>query len=91
MMTKNQLIKMASGRCSLSQVDIAEAFNTVLDCIRLELAAKGEVRIQGFGNFSVTQSKPRTYYNVKEGCTKVSEPHGVVKFKPAAELKANVY
>lgn len=86
-MNKNDLVASVAQAAGLSKVDAAKAVDGVLDVIKGALAGGDEVRLVGFGTFSVTKRaasegrNPRTGEAIKIPASK--QP----KFKAGAALK----
>ena len=56
-MNKNDLVTAVSGSAGLSKVDSAKAVDSVFDSITGSLKGGNEVRLVGFGTFSVANRK----------------------------------
>ena len=56
-MNKNDLVGQVAQDTGLSKVDAARAVDSVFDNIAGSLKNKGEVRLVGFGTFSVSHTK----------------------------------
>lgn len=86
-MNKNDLVAAVAGQSSLSKADAAKAVDAVFDCIADELKKGGDVRLVGFGTFSVAKRaasmgrNPRTGEAIKIAASK--QP----KFKAGKGLK----
>ena len=59
-MNKNDLIASISSSAGLSKQDATRCVETILDTISNALKRGEEVRLVGFGTFSVTQRKATT-------------------------------
>ena len=59
-MNKQELIGHVADRAGLSRTDSARAVETMLEVITSTLKRGDEVRLVGFGNFSVTRRKAST-------------------------------
>jgi DNA-binding protein HU-beta len=86
-MNKQELITQVADRSGLSRSDASRAVETMLDIITATLKKGDEVRLVGFGNFSVTRRKPSTGRNPRTG-----EPMQIAaslqpKFRPGKLLK----
>ena len=66
-MNKNDLISQVADDTGLSKVDATKAVDAVLDNIAGSLSNGGEVRLVGFGTFSVTHRKATTGRNPRTG------------------------
>ena len=59
-MNKQELIGHVADRAGLSRNDAARAVETMLEVVTSALKRGDEVRLVGFGNFSVTRRKAST-------------------------------
>src|SRR6185295_11937297 len=80
-MNKQELIGHVADRAGLSRNDAMRAVETMLEVITSTLKRGDEVRLVGFGNFSVTGRNPRTGEPMQIKAT--SQP----KFRPGKVLK----
>lgn len=86
-MNKNELIAAVAEVSALSRNDATKAVEAVLDTIQNTLADGGEVRLVGFGTFTVAKRKASTGRNPRTG-----EPMNIAasnqpKFKAGKSLK----
>lgn len=89
-MNKNDLIAQVADSADLSKADAAKAVDCVFDTISAELARGNEVRLVGFGTFSVTQRAASEGRNPRTG-EKIQIPASKQpKFKAGKNLKASV-
>ena len=85
-MNKNDLVSAVSGNAGLSKSDAAKAVDGVFDSISGALSSGGEVRIVGFGTFSVANRKATTGRNPRTG-EKVNTPKKkTIHFKMSKDL-----
>ena len=89
-MNKNELIGAVAGKCDMSKAGAAEAVEAVLDCVTGALKAGDEVRLLGFGNFSVANRKATTARNPRTGETINVPASKAPKFKAGKALKEAV-
>ncbi len=89
-MKKNDLIANVATRSGLSKADSSRALEAVLDTITSELSRGGEVRIIGFGTFSVSNRSATTGRNPRTGAVINIPASKQPKFKAGAPLKASV-
>lgn len=89
-MKKNDLIANVATRSGLSKADSGRALEAVLDTITNELSRGGEVRIIGFGTFSVSNRSATTGRNPRTGAVINIPASKQPKFKAGAPLKAAV-
>lgn len=86
-MNKNDLISQVAGQANLSKADAARAVDSVFDSIAGALSGKGEVRLVGFGTFSVTHRKATTGRNPRTGEAIQIKASNQPKFKAGKALK----
>ena len=89
-MKKNDLIANVATHSGLSKADSGRALDAVLDTITNELSRGGEVRIIGFGTFSVSNRSATTGRNPRTGDVINIPASKQLKFKAGAPLKAAV-
>ena len=86
-MNRNELVDAVAGRANLSKKDAGEAVEAVFDSIADALKGGSEVRLVGFGTFSVASRaasegrNPRTGEKIKIAASKQA------KFKPGKRLR----
>lgn len=89
-MNKNDLIAYVAENAELSKTDATRAIDAMIDGITEGLKSAGEVRLVGFGTFTVSQRaattgrNPRTGEEIKIAATKNA------KFKAGKQLKDSV-
>jgi len=66
-MNKQELISHVAERSGLNRNDVTRAVETMLDVITATLKRGDEVRLVGFGNFSVTRRKASVGRNPRTG------------------------
>jgi len=86
-MNKQELIGEVADRAGLSRNDASRAIETMLEIVTSTLKRGDEVRLVGFGNFSVTRRKASIGRNPRTG-----EPMPIAsslqpKFRPGKVLK----
>ncbi len=89
-MNKHDLVSAVSGSAGISKADAGKAVDGVFDNITSSLQAGNDVRLVGFGTFSVAQRKATTGRNPRTG-----EPINIparkqAKFKAGKALKEAV-
>lgn len=88
--SKSDLIEGIASSHSLTKAKASEVVDGVLAAISVSLKSGAEVRLQGLGTFSVTNSTARTGRNPRTGETiQIAAKRGV-KFKPATSLSSAV-
>ena len=66
-MNKSELVASVSEKAGLSKTDAASAVDAVFDTVQGELKNGGEVRLAGFGAFTVSHSAARKGRNPSTG------------------------
>ena len=56
-MNKNELVSAVAEKAGLSKADAASAVDAVFEAVQNELKAGGDIRLAGFGSFSVSHRK----------------------------------
>ncbi len=89
-MNKNDLVAAVASSTGLSKSDAAKAVDGVVDSITSALGDGGEVRLVGFGTFSVSHRKATTGRNPRTGEAIQIAATNVPKFKSGKSLKSAV-
>ena len=89
-MNKNDLVSAVAGSTGMSKSDAAKAVDGVVDAITAALSDGGEVRLVGFGTFSVSHRKATTGRNPRTGEAIQIAATNVPKFKSGKALKVAV-
>ncbi len=89
-MNKNDLISAVADNSGLSKADAGKAVDGVFEAITSELQGGGEVRVVGFGTFSVAQRKATTGRNPRTGEAIQIPASKQPKFKAGKGLKESV-
>ena len=89
-MNKNDLIKSVAEATDLSNTDAARAVDGVFDSITKSLSSGEEVRMVGFGSFSVVRRKATTGRNPRTGEAIDIPASNQPKFKAGKALKESV-
>ncbi len=89
-MNKNDLVASVADQSSLTKADAARAVDAVFASIEGALKSGDEVRIVGFGTFSVAARAATTGRNPRTGETIQIAASKQPKFKAGAPLKAAV-
>ncbi len=89
-MNKNDLIAAVASRAGLSKTDAAKALDGLTSSITSALRGGTEVRLVGFGTFSVRHRKATTGRNPRTGERIQIGAKNVPKFKSGKALKAAV-
>ncbi len=89
-MNKNDLISAVSNSAGLSKGDASKAVDSVFNSITNSMQYGNDVRLVGFGTFSVTQRKETTGRNPRTGAPIQIPARKVPKFKAGKALKEAV-
>ena len=89
-LNKNDLVAAVASRTGLSKADSAKAVDGVVASITSSLSGGTEVRLVGFGTFSVSHRKATTGRNPRTGERIQIAATNVPKFKSGKALKAAV-
>ena len=89
-MNKNDLVKSVAEATDLSSADSARAVDGVFDSITKSLSSGEEVRLVGFGSFSVVRRKATTGRNPRTGAPIDIPASNQPKFKAGKALKQSV-
>jgi DNA-binding protein HU-beta len=86
-LNKNDLIATVAGNTGLSKSDAAKAVDGVFDAITSSLQGAQEVRLVGFGTFSVTRRRATQGRNPRTGERIQIPASNQPKFKAGKGLK----
>ena len=86
-MNKNDLVSAVADAAGLTKADAGRAVDGVFDSIADALKSGGDVRIVGFGTFSVASRAATTGRNPRTGETIQIKASKQPKFKAGAPLK----
>lgn len=90
-MIKSTLIaKLAEEITWLSEEQLCNAVNCILDIMSESLATGERIEIRGFGSFSLHYLQPRNAHNPKTGEKVLTKGKYVPHFKPGKNLKTRV-
>ena len=89
-MNKNDLVAAVAGSSGLSKADAAKAVDGVFDSITSALQGGSEVRLVGFGTFSVSNRAATTGRNPRTGEAIQIPASKQPKFKAGKGLKQTV-
>ena len=86
-MNKQDLISAVADNSGLTKADASKAVEGVFDAITSALKKGDEVRLVGFGTFSVSKRKASTGRNPRTGETMMIKASTQPKFKAGKGLK----
>ncbi|WP_028034633.1 DNA-binding protein HupB [Chelativorans sp. J32] len=86
-MNKNELVSAVAEKAGISKGDAQSAVDAVFSVITSELKNGGDVRLVGFGNFSVSRREASTGRNPQTGAEVKIPARNVPKFSAGKGLK----
>ncbi|MCY6380448.1 DNA-binding protein HupB [Hoeflea prorocentri] len=86
-MNKNELVAAVADKAGMSKADAGSAVEAVFDTITSELKGGGDVRLVGFGNFSVSHRDASKGRNPMTGAEVDIPARNVPKFSAGKGLK----
>ena len=86
-MNKSELVSAVTSTCGASKADAARVVDAVCDVITDALSRGEEVRLTGFGRFSVANRSARTGRNPRTGAPIYIPASRRPKFKAGKQLK----
>jgi DNA-binding protein HU-beta len=89
-MNKNDLIGVVADKAKVTKAQAGEAVDAVFDAIASSLKQGDEVRLVGFGTFSVSQRKASVGRNPATGAEINIPASNQAKFKPGKGLKDSI-
>jgi len=89
-MNKNELVAAVSEQASLGKNEASAAVDAVFATITAELKNGGDVRLVGFGNFTVSKREATTGRNPQTGAEVKIPARNVPKFSAGKGLKDSV-
>lgn len=89
-LTKADMIDNIIRELGLNKQDAKTLVELFFEEIRVALEAGSEVKLSGFGNFTVRDKRARPGRNPKTGEEKTISARRVVSFKPCQKLKTRV-
>ncbi|OLP58500.1 DNA-binding protein HU [Xaviernesmea oryzae] len=86
-MNKNELVSAVADKAGISKNDAASAVDALFDVIQAELKNGGDVRLVGFGNFTVSHREASKGRNPSTGAEVDIPARNVPKFTAGKGLK----
>ncbi|TLD43416.1 MAG: DNA-binding protein HBsu [Candidatus Jettenia ecosi] len=86
-MNKQELVEMVAKECEMSKANGEKAVNAVLNGIKTGVKKNKEVRLIGFGSFTVKERKARKGRNPQTGATINIKASKAIKFTPGQDFK----
>ena len=81
-MTKKEIVKMLAEKYGLTQLEVKEIVQGMLDTIIETLVKSGKIELRNFGVFKVKDRNGRVARNPRTGDIVNVPPRKVVTFKP---------
>jgi integration host factor subunit alpha len=85
--TKADLVDQIYDRIGCSKKEATDMVESVFEIIKLRLERGEKVKISGFGNFVISEKRPRKGRNPQTGGEIVISGRRVMTFKPSQVLK----
>jgi integration host factor subunit beta len=89
-MTKKEMAKAIAEGMGLTQYQVQEVIQRVLDGITQTLVSEGRIELRNFGVFEVQGRRPRRARNPRTGQAVDVPAKRVVTFKPGREMEERV-
>jgi len=90
-MIKSELIEEIAARMThLTEKQVADGVNRILDLMTDALVSNKRIEIRGFGSFSLHHRPPRNAHNPKTGEKVVTSEKYSPHFRPGKELRERV-
>ena len=89
-MNKNDLVGVVADKAAVTKAQAGEAVDAVFDAITGALKGGDDVRLVGFGTFSVSKRKASTGRNPATGAEIKIPASNQAKFKPGKGLKDSI-
>ncbi len=89
--TKRDLVVEISNRTGMTQSQVFDVIQVILDVVTEELSKGNEVTLRRFGSFETRITKPKIGRNPNKPGSEIKiPPQAVVRFKQGKEMKAQV-
>ena len=89
-MNKNELIAKVADSASMTKTDATKAVDSIFDAITSSLKKGEEVRLTGFGTFTITERKATTGRNPRTGESIKIAASKLPRFRPGKGLRDSV-
>jgi DNA-binding protein HU-beta len=89
-MNKNELVSAVAEKAGITKADAASAVDAVFEAVQGELKNGGDVRLAGFGSFTVSHRAASKGRNPSTGAEVDIAARNVPKFTPGKGLKEAV-
>ncbi len=85
-MNKNELVAAVADRCGLSKADVSRAVDATLETIMEALKKKDDVRLVGFGTYTVSERSASEGRNPRTGEPIKIPARKQPKFRPGKQF-----
>ena len=90
-MIKSELIiRLGNKMRHLSDQDMENGINTILEHMSHALSRGQRIEVRGFGSFTLHYRAPRNAHNPKTGEKVITQPKYIPHFKPGKEFRERV-
>ena len=89
-MTKAEIIERIYERVGFSKKEATDVVESIFEVVKERLAQGEKVKISGFGNFVITEKRPRKGRNPQTGEEIMITGRRVLTFKPSQVLKRTI-
>ncbi|WP_163987519.1 HU family DNA-binding protein [Rhizobium lusitanum] len=89
-MSKSDIVDQVSKGTGVAKSTVSNIINQAFDQVSSALASGTDVKIHGFGQFTVRDTKERQARNPRNGETVIVPAGRKISFKPSLELKKAV-
>ena len=89
-MTKAEIIERIYERGGFSKREATDVVESIFDVVKARLAEGEKVKISGFGNFVISEKRPRKGRNPQTGEEIMISGRRVLTFKPSQVLKRTI-
>ena len=89
-MNKNELVSAVAEKAGITKADATSAVDAVFDTVQAELKKGGDIRLAGFGSFTVSHRAATKGRNPSTGAEVDIPARNVPKFTPGKGLKDSV-
>ncbi len=89
-MTKAEIIERIYERVGFSTREATDVVESIFDVVKARLAEGEKVKISGFGNFVISEKRPRKGRNPQTGEEIMISGRRVLTFKPSQVLKRTI-
>ena len=89
-MNKNEFVSALAAKADISKTKAAKCLDSLISIIKNELSNGGDIRIVGFGSFSVKETAPKDIRNPQTGQKMHVAASKRVKFAAGKDFKSAI-